>query len=393
MKTAHGSSPVYLDHAATTPIDPAVAVAMSACFAARADYGNASSNHIVGRRARAAIDTARQELGLLLNAQPQDLIWTSGATESVNLAIIGAARFRAHRGRHLITMTTEHKAVAESFDALEKEGFEVTRLSPGVDGILPLSDLEAAIHDQTQLVSIMHVNNETGVIQDIEAIGTLCRSRDVLFHTDAAQSVGKLHIDLEALPVDLLSLTAHKFRGPQGIGALYIANRPGCGVAPLLHGGGQERRLRPGTSALHQIIGIGVAARLAQNRLAENLSHVTTLQARLWRGLNGVSGITRNGCAESHYPGILNISAEGVEGESLMLALEPLCVASGSACNAQSGEPSFVLKALGRTDLEAQSAIRFSYGPETSRSDIDLAVKLYRSAVSRLRTIAPDAAA
>ena len=393
MKTTHGGSPVYLDHAATTPIDPDVAVAMSACFAAGADYGNASSNHIAGRRARAAIDTARQELGLLLNAKAQDLIWTSGATESDNLAIIGAARFRAHRGRHLITMTTEHKAVLESFDALEKEGFEVTRLSPGVDGILPLSDLEAAMRDQTQLVSIMHVNNETGVIQDIEAIGALCRSRDVLFHTDAAQSTGKLHIDLEELPVDLLSLTAHKFRGPQGIGALYIANRPGCGVAPLLHGGGQERRLRPGTSALHQIIGIRVAVRLAQNRLAENLSHVTTLQARLWRGLNGISGITRNGSAESHYPGILNISAEGVEGESLMLALEPLCVASGSACNTQSGEPSFVLKALGRTDLEAQSAIRFSYGPETSRSDIDLAIQLYRSAVSRLRTIAPDAAA
>lgn len=388
MTTTHGNPPVYLDHAATTPIDPDVAAAMSTCLAERADYGNASSIHIVGRRARAAIAAARTELGLLLNARPQDLIWTSGATESDNLAIIGAARFRSHRGRHLITMTTEHKAVLESFDALEKEGFEVTRLSPGVDGILALSDLEAAIRDETQLVSIMHVNNETGVIQDIAAIGELCRSRDVLFHTDAAQSAGKLPIDLEELPVDLLSLTAHKFRGPQGIGALYVAERPGCGVTPLLHGGGQERRLRPGTSALHQIIGIGVAAKLAQDRLADNLQHVATLQERLWDGLSGISGLMRNGSAESHYPGILNISAEGVEGESLMLALEPLCVASGSACNTQSGEPSIVLKALGRTDLEAQSAIRFSYGPETSLRDIEIACELYPSAVSKLRAIA-----
>lgn len=393
MKATHGNTPVYLDHAATTPIDPDVAAAMSACFAARADYGNASSSHVGGWRARAAIDAARRELGLLLNARPRDLIWTSGATESDNLAIIGAARFRSRRGRHLITMTTEHKAVLESFDALEKEGFEVTRLSPGVDGILVLADLEATIRDETQLVSIMHVNNETGVIQDIAAIGALCRSRDVLFHTDAAQSAGKLPIDLSELQVDLLSLTAHKFRGPQGIGALFIADRPGCGVAALLHGGGQERRLRPGTSALHQIIGIGVAAKLARERLTDNLLHVTTLQERLWGGLSGISGIMRNGSAASHYPGILNISVEGVEGESLMLALEPLCVASGSACNTHSGEPSFVLKALGRTDLEAQSAIRFSYGPETSLSDIDIACDLYPSAVLKLRAIAADVAA
>ncbi|NOX67853.1 MAG: aminotransferase class V-fold PLP-dependent enzyme [Gammaproteobacteria bacterium] len=393
MKSTHANAPIYLDDAATTRIDPQVAAALSACFAARADYGNAASSHIAGRRAQAAIDTARQQLGLLLNARPQDLIWTSGATESDNLAIIGAARFRAHRGRHLVTMTTEHKAVLESFDALEKEGFEVSRLSPGADGVLALSALEAAIREETQLVSIMHVNNETGVVQDIAAIGALCRSRDVLFHTDAAQSAGKLPVDLAALPVDLLSLTAHKFRGPQGVGALYIADRPGCSVAPLLHGGGQERRLRPGTSALHQIVGMGVAAKLAHDRLAANLRHVTALHERLWNAVKRIPGVTRNGSADAHYAGILNISAAGVEGESLMLALEPLCVASGSACNTQSREPSFVLKALGCTDLEAQSAIRFSFGPETSLGDIDFAGEHYRSAVTKLRAIAPAAAA
>mgnify|MGYP001259446358 CR=1 FL=1 len=381
---------IYLDYAATTPIDAEVAEAISTCFTERAKYGNASSNHVRARRARVAIDAARCELGLILNARPQDLIWTSGATESDNLAIAGAARFRAHRGRHLITMTTEHKAVLESFDELEKNGFEVTRLSPDADGILALSDLSDAIREDTQLVSIMHVNNETGVIQDIAAIGTICHERDVLFHTDAAQSVGKVPIDLAALPVDLLSLTAHKFRGPQGIGALYIAARAGCGVVPLFHGGGQERRLRPGTSPLHQIIGIGVAARRARENLSDNLAHVTAMNERLWRGLELLAGITRNGSVDSRYPGILNVSAEGVEGESLMLALEPLCVASGSACNAQSSEPSFVLKALGRTDLQAQSAIRFSLGHETTESDVDAAVELYRAAVTHLRAIAPE---
>jgi len=393
MKTPHENVPLYLDHAATTRIDPEVAAAMSACFATRADYGNAASSHIAGRCAQAAIDTARQQLGRLLNARPEDLIWTSGATEADNLAIIGAARFRSYRGRHLITMTTEHKAVLESFDALEKEGFEVTRLSPGDDGVLALPDLEAAFRDETQLVSIMHVNNETGVVQDIAAIGALCRSRDVLFHTDAAQSAGKLPVNLAELPVDLLSLTAHKFRGPQGIGALYIADRAGCSVAPLLHGGGQERRLRPGTSALHQIVGMGVAAERAQYRLVGNLQHMRNLHERLWNELKRIPGVTRNGSADSHYPGILNISAKGVEGESLMLALEPLCVASGSACNAQSREPSFVLKALGCTDLEAQSAIRFSFGPETTLDDIDFAANRYQSAVIKLRAIAPAMAA
>jgi cysteine desulfurase len=235
----------------------------------------------------------------------------------------------------------------------------------------------------------MHVNNETGVVQDIAAIGTLCRMRDILFHTDAAQSAAKLPIDLAALHIDLLSVTAHKFRGPQGVGALFVADRPGCGVIPLLHGGGQEKRLRPGTSALHQIVGMGVAARLGRERLIDNLAHVTALRDALWNGLKGCSGIRLNGSEDSHYAGILNVSATGIDGESLMLALEPLCVASGSACNTHSGEPSFVLKALGRTDLEAQSAIRFSFGPETTVAIIEFARERYLSAVARLREIAP----
>ena len=389
MSSAKDAEVVYLDHAATTPIDVEVAAAISACFSARGRYGNASSSHVVARRAQAAIAGARQELGLLLNTAPDNLIWTSGATEADNLAIFGAAHFRQHRGRHLITMTTEHKAVLEPFDVLEKDGFEITRLSPGVDGMLALSDLEAAMRDDTQLVSIMHVNNETGVVQDIAAIGALCRMRDILFHTDAAQSAAKLPIDLAALHIDLLSVTAHKFRGPQGVGALFVADRPGCGVMPLLHGGGQEKRLRPGTSALHQIIGMGVAARLGRERLVDNLAHVTALRDALWNGLKGCPGVRLNGSQDSHYAGILNVSATGVDGESLMLALEPLCVASGSACNTHSGEPSFVLKALGRTDLEAQSAIRFSFGPETTVANIEFARERYLTAVARLREIAP----
>lgn len=393
MSDASFANPVYLDYAATTPLDTEVAAAMSACFAAGSKFGNSSSMHLAGRRSQAAVDDARHELGLLLNVRPRDLVWTSGATESDNLAIIGAARFRAHRGRHLITMTTEHKAVLEAFDALEKEGFKVTRLAPDSEGVLSLGDLAAAIRDDSQLVSVMHVNNETGVIQDIAAIGAMCRERDVLFHTDAAQSAGKLSIDLARTPLDLLSLTAHKFYGPQGIGALYIANRPGCGVMPLFHGGGQERRLRPGTLPLHQIIGLGVAAKRARERLSADFEHVRILREKLWGGLKDLPGITRNGSADKHYPGILNVSAAGVEGESLMLALEPLCVASGSACNTQSGEPSFVLKALGCSDLEAQSAIRFSFGRESTLQDIDLAIEIYSAAVLKLQAISPEKAA
>jgi cysteine desulfurase len=286
-------------------------------------------------------------------------------------------------------MPTEHKAVTDTFKYLEKNGYDVTWLEPEADGLLAIENLESRIREDTQLVSVMHVNNETGVIQDIRQIGEICRAHDVLFHTDAAQSVGKLPLSLSELPIDLLSLTAHKFHGPQGIGALYVADRPGCRVLPIMHGGGQEKRLRPGSLPVHQIAGVGAAADIARKQMADDLAHAGKLRERLWQGIQDMPGILLNGSAEQSYPGILNVSAEGVEGESLMLGLEPVCVASGSACNSLSGESSYVLRALGRDDLLAQSAIRFSFGRTTTETEIDIAVDRYRRAVEHLRSIAP----
>lgn len=380
---------VYLDFAATTPMDPGVIDAMREAVDSGVALGNPSSIHTAGRRATAAVEKAREQLAALLNADPARLIFTSGATESDNLAIRGAALARASRGRHLVTMRTEHKAVVDTFLALEKEGFEVTWLTPAEDGRLSTSVLEGALRGDTQLVSIMLVNNETGVMQDIRAIGALCRDRDVIFHTDAAQAVGKVDVDLETLPVDLLSLTAHKFYGPKGIGALYMADRPGCGILPILFGGGQEKRLRPGTLPTHLAIGLGAAAAIAERRWRDDLEHVTAMRDRLWAGVSQVDGLHRNSHADAAYPGILNVDAAGVEGESLMLAIEPVCVASGSACNSKRGEPSYVLRALGRTDLEAQSAVRFSFGRTTTDDDVDTAVERYIGAVTRLRSMSP----
>ncbi len=389
MNAGREARPVYLDYAATAPAAPEVREAMLACLEDPLCFANPSSVHRAGRAASRAEAFAREQLATLIGAAPRDLLWTSGATESDNLAIIGAARFRAHRGRHLVTLRTEHKAVIDAFAALERDGFEVTWLEPGADGLLPLAALEKALREDTQLVSVMHVNNETGVIQDIEAIGSLCRERGVLYHCDAAQSVGKLPLDLGRLPVDLLSLTAHKFYGPPGIGALYIAPREGCGVEPLLHGGGQQRRLRPGTLPTPLIVGCGRAAALAAERRAADFEHVVTLSAALWERIRVLPGVVLNGAAEARYPGILNVSAEGVEGESLLLALEPLCVASGSACNSLSGEPSYVLRALGRPTELAQSAVRFSFGRPTTLADVIEAGERYAGALSRLRAIAP----
>lgn len=382
---------VYLDYAASTPIDERVLERMNEVHAGPAGAANASSAHAAGRYAIALAEQARGQLADLLGTDPASLVWTSGATESDNLAIAGAARYRSHRGRHLISMPTEHKAVCDVFGALEREGFEVSWLQPRSDGLLDPAELEAAIRPDTQLVSVMHVNNETGVVQDIEAIGSICRNRDVLYHCDAAQSVGKLPVDLDTLPVDLLSLTGHKFYGPQGIGALYIADRPGCEVFPLLHGGGQERKIRPGTLAVHLIAGLGTAAQVAQAAMKSNMAHVTMLRDRLWQQIKSLPGILRNGSEESAYPGILNVSIGGIEGESLMLALEPLCVASGSACNSKNRDASYVLRALGRDDLQAQSAVRFSFGRNSSIDDVDFAAERYLSAVSRLREVLPQA--
>ena len=380
---------VYLDNAATTRVDPRVAAAMTACLSDDRAFANPASIHLAGRAAAQRVERAREQLAGLLNARARDLIWTSGATESDNLAIIGAARFRANRGRHLVTMPTEHKAVVDTFKALEREGFEVSWLQPAADGVLALSELETGLRPDTQLVSIMHVNNETGVMQDIAAIGACCQRHDILFHTDAAQSVGKLAIDLDALPVDLMSMTAHKFHGPQGIGALYIADRPGCQVQPILFGGGQQRRLRPGTLPVHLIVGMGEAAELARDNAGRDYQHLSMLRDRLWQGIGAFPGIQRNGSEKEAFPGILNVGVDGVEGESLLLAIEPVCVASGSACNSRSGESSYVLRALGRSDREAQSAIRFSFGRDTASADVDTAIERFAAAVRHLRSIAP----
>jgi len=383
------TEPVYLDHAATTPVDPRVAAAMQESLSAGGVFANPASIHIAGRRSSAVVEAARQQLANLLVADARSLIWTSGATESDNLAILGAARYRAHRGKHLITMPTEHKAVIGAFEHLEKSGFEVTWLMPERDGLLKMDDLEAHIRQDTQLVSIMHVNNETGVIQDIGRIGEICRSRDVLFHTDAAQSAGKLTLNLREMPIDLLSLTAHKFYGPQGTGALYVADRPGCRILPLMYGGGQERRLRPGTLAVHQVVGAGTAAEIASTEMHDDLVHVTALRERLWQGIGDLPGILRNGGQDDAYPGILNVSMPGIDGESLLLGLEPVCVASGSACNSTSGESSYVLRALGRDDALAQSAIRFSFGRSSECADIDVAIERYRWATGHLLALGP----
>jgi len=384
---------VYLDYAATTPVDPRVAATMASMLTIDGDFANASAGHIAGRRSLARVTHALEQLGVLLNVAPDSLVFTSGATESNNLAITGAARYREHRGRHLITMPTEHKAVTDVFRALEKQGFDVTWLGPDERGVADIEALAQAIRDDTQLVSIMHVNNETGVIQDIATIGELCRQHDVLFHVDAAQSVGKLAIDLDSLHIDLLSMTAHKLYGPQGIGALYIADRPGCHVEPLLYGGGQQRGLRPGTMPISLIAGFGHAAEIAAHSMAADLAHLRALHTRLWSGIRDLPGIVVNGEIEHGYPGILNVSIADIEGESLLLALEPLCVATGSACNSQDQEPSYVLRALGRSDLLAQSAIRFSFGRLTNNEDIDFAIERYRQAVTRLRNLAPERAA
>lgn len=384
---------VYLDYAATTPVDPQVADVMGALLTFADDFANPSAVHIAGRRSGAQVAVAADQLAKLLHIEPQRITWTSGATESNNLAIIGAARFRENRGRHLITMRTEHKAVTDVFRALEKQGYDVTWLTPDGRGALDISQLDAAFRDDTQLVSIMHVNNETGVIADIECIGARCRERDVLFHVDAAQSVGKLPLNLSEAPIDLMSMTAHKLYGPKGIGALYIADRPGCRVEPLMFGGGQQQRLRPGTLPAHLIAGFGAAAELAGERMTADHRHLSMLRERLWNGIHDLRGVLQNGDFNICFPAILNVSIDDVEGESLLLALEPLCVASGSACNSQSREPSYVLRSMGRSDALAQSAIRFSMGRQTRVEDIDFAISRYRHGVAKLRDLAPVSAA
>ncbi len=381
---------VYLDNAATTPVDPRVIEAMATCLGIDGDFANPSATgHAPGRRARARVEQAREEVASLVGARPAQVIWTSGATEADNLAVLGAARFYGSRGQHIVTARTEHPAVLDACRQLEREGFAVTYLVPGSDGIVEPAQVESALRPETILVSLMHVNNEIGVVQDIGAVGRLCRARGVLFHVDAAQSAGKLPLDVERDCIDLLALTAHKVHGPKGVGALCVRLEPRIGLVPLLHGGGQERGLRSGTLPTHQIVGMGVAYRIAALEMATDSARITRLRDRLWQGLAGLPGVALNGHVAQRAPGILSITIDGVEGESLLFELPGLAVASGSACATASAEPSYVLRALGRSDRLAQSSLRLSLGRYTTAEEIELAIAAIQGAIRRLRAVAP----
>jgi cysteine desulfurase len=385
-----GTDPVYLDYAATTPVDPAVAAAMVACLTTEGDFGNASSaTHVFGHRAAARIQTARAQVAALIGAEPDEMTFTSGATESNNLAILGLARSNADRGRHVITTRIEHKAVLDPCKRLEREGFVVTYLSPDLEGRVGVAAVRAALRPDTILVSVMFVNNEIGVIQDVGGIGALCRDRGIAFHTDAAQAVGKIPIDVSKLPIDFLSLTGHKFYGPKGAGALYVRRGSRPLLKPLLFGGGQERGLRPGTLPTHQIVGLGAACELAMRQLAADQERLTALRERLWKGLADLGGVHLNAEGAPRVPGILSVSFEGVEGESLVTSLTSLALSTGSACNSASEEPSYVLRSLGRATQLAQSTLRFSLGRNTTEADVNFAVEAVRREVTRLRALSP----
>jgi cysteine desulfurase len=381
---------VYLDNAATTAVDPRVVEEMLACLGPDGDYANPSAvGHAPGRRARARVEQARAEVATLVGADPAQVIFTSGATEADNLGVLGAARFYRERGRHVVTSRTEHPAVLDACRQLEREGFAVTYLKPGVDGIVAPTQVEEALRSDTILVSLMHVNNEIGVVQDVAAVGRLCRSRGVLFHVDAAQGVGKLALDVDRDCIDLLALTAHKVHGPKGVGALCVRREPRLGLVPLLHGGGQERGLRSGTLPTHQVVGMGAAFRIAAQEMSGDAARITRLRESLWQGLAALPGVTLNGHPTRRVAGILSVSIDGVEGESLPYALPGLAVASGSACATSSGEPSYVLRALGRSDRLAQSTLRLSLGRFNTEGDVERAIEAIVTAVTRLRAIAP----
>ena len=384
------SDPIYLDYAATTPIDPAVVQAMTTCMGLDGDFGNSgSATHEFGRRAAARVEAARAQVASLLGAQPDEIIFTSGATESNNLAVLGIARANADRGRHIITSRTEHKAVLDPCKRLEKEGFSVTYLTPDRSGRLDPEAIRGAIRADTSLVSVMFANNEIGVVQDIARIGEICRARAVTFHTDAAQAVGKIGINVGQLPVDILSFTGHKLYGPKGAGALYVSREVRPRLQAVTFGGGQERGLRPGTLATHQIVGLGAACALAEKLQPVEAVRLAALRDRLWAGISSLGGVHLNGEGAPRLPGILNVSFEGVEGESLVVGLSELAISTGSACNSASAEPSYVLRALGRDTQLAQSSLRFSLGRFSSEEDVETAIAAVKREVLRLRTLSP----
>lgn len=382
--------PIYLDYSSTTPVDPRVAEKMKDCLTNEGNFGNpASRSHHFGWVAEEAVDIARNQIAELVNADPREIVFTSGATESNNLAIKGAASFYQKRGKHIITLKTEHKAVLDTTRQLEREGFEVTYMMPEPNGLVDLDKLQAEMRDDTVLISIMHVNNEIGVIQDIAAIGKICRERKIIFHVDAAQSTGKIPIDLQELNVDLMSFSAHKTYGPKGIGALYVSRKPRVRIEAQIHGGGHERGMRSGTLATHQIVGMGEAFRLAKVEMATENERVKMLRDKLYNGVKDIEAVFLNGDAEHRVAHNLNVSFAYVEGESLIMALKDMAVSSGSACTSASLEPSYVLRALGLTDELAHSSIRFSIGRFTTEEEIDYVIGVIRSAIDKLREMSP----
>ena len=382
--------PIYLDYSATTPVDPRVAEKMSQCLTMDGNFGNpASRSHMFGWKAEEAVENARRQVADLLNADPREIVWTSGATESNNLAIKGAAHFYSKKGKHIITSKIEHKAVLDTCRQLEREGFEVTYLDPGKNGITTAEMVTDAIREDTILVSIMHVNNEIGIINDIEAIGELTRSKGILFHVDAAQSVGKVNIDLERMKVDMMSMCAHKIYGPKGIGALFVRRKPRVRLEASIHGGGHERGMRSGTLPTHQIVGMGEAFAIAKDEMHEENKRLLALRNRLWDGVKDMEEVYINGDPDQRVTGNINISFNFVEGESLLMSLKDLAVSSGSACTSASLEPSYVLRALGLNDEMAHSSIRFSMGRFTTEEEIDYAIEQVRSAVGKLRELSP----
>ncbi|TDQ38460.1 IscS subfamily cysteine desulfurase [Thiopseudomonas denitrificans] len=382
--------PVYLDYSATTPVDPRVAQKMIDCLTMDGNFGNpASRSHVYGWRAEEAVENARQQVADLINADPREIVWTSGATESDNLAIKGVAHFYATKGKHLITSKIEHKAVLDTMRQLEREGFEVTYLDPDTHGIISPEQVKDALRDDTILVSIMHVNNEIGTVNDIAAIGEITRANKVLFHVDAAQSAGKTPIDVESMKVDLISFSGHKAYGPKGIGALYVRRKPRVRLEAQMHGGGHERGMRSGTLATHQIVGMGEAFAIARQDMEKDRAHVARLSERFYSQLQDMEEVYLNGSKTQRMPHFLNLSFNFVEGESLMMSLKDLAVSSGSACTSASLEPSYVLRALGRNDELAHSSIRFTFGRFTTEEEVDLAAAQVREAVAKLRELSP----
>jgi cysteine desulfurase len=377
-----------LDYSATTPIDPRVAAKMIPYLTE--EFGNpASRSHPYGWTAEKAVENAREEVAKLVGADPREIVWTSGATESNNLAIKGAANFYSGKGKHIITIQTEHKAVIDTVRELERQGFEATYLQPEPDGLLDLDKFKAAIRPDTVLASVMLVNNEIGVIQDITAIGNICRENNIIFHVDAAQATGKVQIDLEKLPVDLMSFSAHKTYGPKGIGALYVRRKPRIRIEAQMHGGGHERGMRSGTLATHQIVGMGEAFRIAREEMNAENERIRFLRDKLLHGLQDIEEVYVNGDLDHRVPHNLNISFNYVEGESLIMAVKGIAVSSGSACTSASLEPSYVLRALGRSDELAHSSIRFSIGRFTTEEDVDYTIELMKSKIGKLRELSP----